>query len=166
MKTSAPNGGGAFTIRDSHSGENVKMTSRFSRYAPRVVMLAVALIFLAAMLAFAAGAQNQAHTVIERRLNFRPGRTGAAVSGTARYGMSYVYRVRAREGQTTVVRLTSPAKRALFSVIAPDGETIEGAFTTAQWSGELPQTGEYRIVVVMEDQVANKVPYKLSVSIR
>lgn len=111
--------------------------------------------------------QNMRHTVVERRVKFPRGRSKATVSGRARYGMSYVYSVRAKAGQNMELRLNSRGRAATFSLFAP-GETQDApkAFAASQWSGILPQAGDYTIVVVMNEKRLSNVRYTLEVTVK
>lgn len=111
-------------------------------------------------------AQNMSVTVIERRVKFAKGQTSVALRGKARYAMSYVYHVRAQKGQHMSVRLNSDRGLVTFSLTAPDTQTVENAFGTRDWSGDLPQTGDYSIVLVMNDEKGGNVPYTLVVAIK
>jgi hypothetical protein len=105
-------------------------------------------------------------TVVERRVKFARGTHRASVPGRAKYGMSYVYKLGARAGQNMNVLLSSKNGLVTFSVIAPNDETIPGAFGVGTWSGELPQSGDYSIVVVMNTERAGSVPFTLDVTIQ
>lgn len=112
-----------------------------------------------------ASAQNMSHTVVEKQVKFARGKNKATLSGSAKYGMSYVYTLRAKEGQTMEISLSGNNPELTFSLILPDEETDENGFGVTDWTGELPQTGDYRIVVVMNDENSRAVPYKLEVKI-
>lgn len=110
-------------------------------------------------------AQNMGGTVVEQRVNFPKGSHGTTKSGRAKYGMSYVYILGAASGQTMNLNLTSTGSKVTFSLIAPNGDTVGGAFGVRSWSGNLTQTGDYQIVAVMNDSHGGNVPYSLKVSI-
>ena len=113
-----------------------------------------------------ASAQNMQHTVVTKEVRFARGKHQATLRGSAKYGMSYVFKLGAKEGQTMDIRLVGKNSQLTFSLIAPDEETIEGAFGVANWSGVLPQSGKYSVVVVMNDENAARVPYTLEVKIK
>lgn len=113
-----------------------------------------------------ATAQNMQHTVVTKDVRFARGKHQTSLRGSAKYGMSYVFNLRAKQGQTMDIRLTGKNSQLGFSLIAPDDETIEGAFGVANWSGVLPQSGKYSIVVVMNDEKSARVPYALAVTIK
>jgi len=64
------------------------------------------------------------------------------------------------------LQLSSSRGLVKFSLIAPSTDTINNAFLVTNWSGELPQSGDYSIVVVMNSERAGNVAYTLSVSIQ
>ncbi len=110
-------------------------------------------------------AQNMSGSVVKKEVKFARGKSQATLRGTAKYAMSYVFDLDARSGQTMEINLAGKNSQLTFSVIAPDEETIDGAFGVAKWSGELPQSGKYSIVVVMNDENARPVPFSLIIKI-
>lgn len=129
-----------------------------------VVSFAFAVIFVGG--AQIVSAQNMSNTVVTRQVKFPRGQNKAILRGTAKYAMSYVYNLVAKKGQTMEISLAGKNAELKFSLIQPDEETIEDAFTVSEWSGELPQSGKYSIVVVMNDENAAAVPYTLQVKIK
>jgi hypothetical protein len=113
----------------------------------------------------AVSAQNMQGTVVKKQVKFARGQNKATLRGTAKYGMSYVFNLGAKAGQTMEIRLTGKNSELSFSLIAPDEETMEGGFGVTDWSGELPQSGNYSIIVVMNDENARGVPFTLNVKI-
>ena len=130
------------------------------------VLTAMALVALLVAGSIQSPAQNMSGTVVERRVKFAKGKTSITLRGKANYGMSYVYNVSARKGQRMSVQLKSDRGLVALSLIAPDARTVENAFLIKDWSGDLAQTGDYSIVVVMNDEKASNVPYSLEVTIR
>ena len=110
--------------------------------------------------------QNMAGTVVTKDVKFARGKSQATLRGTAKYGRSYVFDLGARSGQTMDISLLGKNPQLTFSLIAPDTETIDGAFGVANWSGDLPQSGKYSIVVAMNDENASGVPFSLTVKIK
>ena len=112
-------------------------------------------------------AQSMRHTVVERRVKFAQGKSKAILRGKANYAMSYVYLVGARKDQTMEVRLSSKGSVVKFSIVAPE-ETkgIDDAFLVSDWKGKLPATGDYSIVVVMNEKDIANVAYALEVAIK
>jgi hypothetical protein len=115
---------------------------------------------------FAALAQNESGTVTERRIRFEKGRTTAVVKGAIAYAHSDVYTLGARKGQTMTLHVASRNPDVVFSVSAPSSSPVEGAFTVRDWSGELPESGDYTITVVNNRERSGATPYTLEVTIR
>jgi len=111
-------------------------------------------------------------TWAQKRVKFPPGRTTVVLKGRTTGGPSesggmnpVTYVLRARKGQTMTLHLTSAKKNAVFGVYAPGTELIEGAQSIADWSGELPKTGNYEIIVFPEDEKTNTT-FTLEITIR
>lgn len=101
---------------------------------------------------------------VTKRLAFKKGQVSAAVRGAIPNTLEgHEYVVRARQGQTMSVKLTSLKKGILFSVWAPNGDMVGEETGQRQWSGELPETGDYRIVINTE--TGGVARYKLEVQI-
>ena len=116
--------------------------------------------------ASAVSAQNMSSTVVTKEVKFAKGKHEATVTGVAKYGMSYVYKLGANAGQTIDVELVGKNKELIFSLMAPppDEDTISTMVRT--YNGELPKNGKYMIVVVMNDEKAPGVPFTLKVKIK
>lgn len=93
-----------------------------------------------------------------RPIRFAKGRSSGQVTGKT--GGADVWALRAREGQTMSVRISSPEKNAAFEIMTDD-YTV--ACRGTEWSGELPSSGEYRITVLASRGTAE---YSLDVAIR
>jgi hypothetical protein len=126
--------------------------------------LVVALLTLLLLIAPSAWAQ--------KRVKFPPGRTTVVLKGKTTGGPSesggmnpVSYKLRAREGQQMTLHLTSAKKNAVFGLYAPGMDLVEGAQSVADWSGTLPKTGDYEIIVFPQDEVTNTT-FTLEVTIR
>ena len=111
-------------------------------------------------------------TWAQKRVKFPPGRTTVILKGTTTGGPSesggmnaVSYKLRAQKGQTMILHLTSAKKNAVFGVYAPGTELIEGAQSVTDWSGTLPKTGDYEIIVFPEDEKTNTT-FTLEITIR
>jgi hypothetical protein len=125
------------------------------------ILAATALILFAVA---TAGAQKG--TTINRRVQFPRGRTTAVLKGKANWGASYVYRLRASAGQTMLVHITGVPT---FRIIAPGSRNytaLDGADNVQDWTGELPRTGDYQIIVGHANDNYTLAPYTLEVTIR
>jgi hypothetical protein len=131
------------------------------RIKPFRIFVATTLILLTVSMAFA-----QKGTTINRRVQFPPGRTTAVLKGKANWGANYVYRLRARAGQTMIVHVTGVPT---FRIIAPGSrnyEALAGADNVQDWTGELPRTGDYQIIVGHANDNYTLAPYTLEVTVR
>jgi hypothetical protein len=112
-----------------------------------VTTLTIVLIFLYAV---DAAAQTR------RRIRFGKGASSASVSGVIK---GYAYRdyvIGAREGQTLSVAL-SGSSAADLAIFMPDGGNL-GADSTgvADWTGELPASGDYVVRILMPRSAARR----------
>ncbi|HEX8723165.1 MAG TPA: hypothetical protein VF736_21285 [Pyrinomonadaceae bacterium] len=98
---------------------------------------------------------------VPKRVRFARGRTTAVVKDTVRLCTSHEYRLRARAGQTMTVHLATGSKTS-FTLYTPAGDTPDGADGSKDWSGELPESGEYTITIGTDATAA----YTLEVTIR
>ncbi|MFN2595761.1 MAG: hypothetical protein ABR563_00975 [Pyrinomonadaceae bacterium] len=95
---------------------------------------------------FAAAAFAQCRTGAPARVAFVRGSTSARVESVMRIKGDACYSLRARAGQQMIVSLSSAHDFARFNVFPPSKDhTI--ASETAEWSGVLPETGDYVIAV-------------------
>lgn len=113
-----------------------------------------------------------------RRISFARGQTSTILRARLKPYTNHVYRLSARKGQHMAVRLQAPVNDVVFWVqsrkYSPGRDTLllEGIYKggVADWSGELPVTGEYEIYVsnppVSDHPVKRALPYKLAVEIR
>ncbi len=99
--------------------------------------------------------------VIPKQVRFARGRTTAVIKDTVRLCTSHEYTLRASAGQTMSLNLAT-GRRTSFTLQAPSGDTLEGADGVKNWSGELPETGDY-VVSIGTDATA---AYTLEVTIR
>ena len=95
-----------------------------------------------------------------RRIQFARGRSSATVQDAVVRGTTDTYVLNARANQTMRVNISSVEDNAVFDVVAPNGQTLESE--TTSFSGKLPATGDYRIVV---GGTRGNATYKLQVGI-
>lgn len=108
----------------------------------------------------------------QKRVKFPPGRTTAILKGKTTGGPSesggmnpVSYVLRARKGQQMTLHLTSAKKNAVFAVYLPGMNLLEGAQNGTDWSGVLPKSGNYEIIVFPQDEMTNTT-FTLEVTIR
>ena len=103
---------------------------------------------------------------VTKRVKFAKGKHSATISGAVIRGDRDTYILGAASGQTMTVGITSLEKNAVFQIEAPNGGYLEGAGEmddAMSFKGELPQKGDYRIVV---GGTRGNATYKLTVSIK
>jgi hypothetical protein len=97
-----------------------------------------------------------------RRIRFGRGRTTAVLKGAIVRGEDDSYKLRASKGQTMSVHVTSVENNAVFEIFAPNsGRSMAGVGN--DWSGKLPRSGDYTIVVSAE---RGNAEYTLEVTVR
>lgn len=116
--------------------------------------------------ATAVAAQNMSGSVVTKEVRFAKGKHEAVVQGNAKYGMSYVYNLGAKAGQTIDVELVGKNAELIFSLIAPPPNDDVISSMVKTFNGDLPSNGKYMIVVVMNDENAKNVPFTLKVKIK
>jgi len=106
------------------------------------------------------------------RVRFPPGRTTVIVTGKTTGGPSesggmdpIAYRLRARKGQAMTLHLVSAKKNAIFGVFLPGMEPLDVGPSAKDWSGELPKSGDYEIMVYPEDE-ATDTTFTLEITVR
>jgi hypothetical protein len=101
------------------------------------------------------------------RIRFQRGKSTAVIENAVVRGDRDRYLLGARAGQSMSVRITSLERNAVFTVYRPGGQralagTEEGK-DAVRWSGRLPATGDYEILV---GGTRGNASYTLTVSIR
>jgi hypothetical protein len=102
----------------------------------------------------------------ESRITLKRGRASATVKGSVAWGRSDSHKLAAREGQKLTLKLTSSNTQVLFALFAPDGKIFLDAVAAREWSGELPQKGDYTITVVNNEEDSPASPYTLEVKLK
>jgi hypothetical protein len=120
----------------------------------RAVLLAL-LLLLTTVTAPAQGGST-------RRIRFPRGRTTTIIKGAVVRGDRDRYLLRARAGQTLIVHITSIENNAVFDVHVPGGRRTLAQEAT-DWTGELPRSGDYVIVV---GGTRGNAGYTLEVTVR
>lgn len=96
----------------------------------------------------------------QQQVKFKRGASSGEVKGGVARGEVMIYLIRAKRGQRMNLEIQSVEGNAVFKVIDPNTNAL--AEGEKSWSGELPQTGKYQVVVGTERGGAS---YTLSVSI-
>lgn len=108
---------------------------------------------------------QQGRLAVEKRISLSRGRT-RTIRGKTYSSTSYVYKLRAQKDQRLEARVTAEGGDATFSIVPPGTEILENAAGVKEWSGTLPQTGEYSVIVSITSTSELKVPYTLELTIR
>lgn len=98
--------------------------------------------------------------VTVKRIKFARGGTSSVITGSIGRASEHDFLLGARREQSMTVSLSSEG--ALFCVYAPDGTPLM-EMSNVDWSGVLPQSGDYRIKVFANGREGQ---YSLDVSIR
>ncbi|MDT5261848.1 MAG: hypothetical protein QOC61_852 [Acidobacteriota bacterium] len=98
-------------------------------------------------------------------VRFGKGRTTAILKGRADNAHGFTYKLAAKKGQTMTVHVTATGGAAIFSITAPGGP-IEDGLEVKDWTGELPDTGNYLIAVWNKKKRGAAIPYTLELTIR
>ena len=95
------------------------------------------------------------------RIRFTRGNSGATIQSSVVRGTRDTYLVAANRRQTMNVSITSLEKNAVFDIQGPNGKLIKQE--TTSWSGVLPTSGDYRIIV---GGTRGNASYRLRVSVK
>jgi hypothetical protein len=132
------------------------MTQPQTQTARRALLLA-ALLLLTTVTAPAAAQSDRT-----RRIRFARGRTTKVINDAVVRGTRDRYLLRAGAGQTLIVHITSLENNAVFDIGAPGGRRTIAQEST-DWTGELPRSGDYIIVV---GGTRGNATYTLEVTVR
>lgn len=140
----------------------------------RTLLLAAALLCALAP----APALGQAEPQVQP-IRFARGTSGAEVTGAVVRGERALFSLEARAGQTLTARITAPEGNAVFQIWRPgavprqqdgmaviDGTALPGAAEgedARSWSGKLPASGAYLIVV---GGTRGNAEFRLSVTVQ
>lgn len=81
-----------------------------------------------------------------RRVQFRRGSSSTTVQGKVSVGLPDTYLLGARAGQVMTVQLTAPGQKVRFMIMTSKTTEVLADNTTS-WTGTLPETGDYHILV-------------------
>ena len=96
-----------------------------------------------------------------RRVQFRRGSSSTSLQGRVSISMPDTLIVGARAGQVMTVQLTSPGK--VRFMLMTSRTTMSLADNTQSWTGTLPETGDYLILVEADDKGAT---YSMTITIK
>jgi len=96
-----------------------------------------------------------------RRVQFKRGASSTTVQGRVSLELSDTWIIGARAGQVMTVQLTSPRK--VRFMLMTSKTTTSLADRTTSWTGTLPETGDYLLLV---DTDAKAAPYSMTITIK
>jgi hypothetical protein len=97
-----------------------------------------------------------------RRVQFKRGMSSATLQGKVSIALPDTYLVGARAGQVMTVQLTARAKSVRFVVMTPGTMSLV-ADNARTWTGTLPETGDYHIIIDADEQGGT---YSMTISIK
>ena len=97
----------------------------------------------------------------QRRVQFKRGTSSTTLQGHVTRALSETYIVGAREGQVMTVTLTGPNKSLNFLVSSPKTTSLI-ADNSRNWTGTLPETGDYTIIV----QADARATFSITISVK
>ncbi|HEY6120450.1 MAG TPA: hypothetical protein VIV66_10845 [Pyrinomonadaceae bacterium] len=130
----------------------------------KLIWKTILLAFLTTCVSDQALAQKGTH--IFKRVTFRSGTNSTVIKGSARWGASYIYLLRARAGQTLSVRLQGVPVLRIIPPGAKHFEPLPGADLVKEWSGTLPRTGDYQLDLGHTDDRYGSAPFTLEIKVQ
>lgn len=102
------------------------------------------------------------------RVEFKRGAHSIAINGTVRGDEQAEYVLAARKGQKLIIKLTSiPSRSSVFQLLGPDNDTLGLEYdANYNYSGTLPKTGDYFIIVARPTKSKGTSKYRLSIAVR
>jgi hypothetical protein len=97
-----------------------------------------------------------------RRLQFKRGSSSTTVQGKVSIALPDTFLLGARAGQVMTVQLTAPRKAVSFLVMSSKTTALL-ASNTRSWTGTLPETGDYHIIVDADEKAST---YSMTVTIK
>jgi hypothetical protein len=97
-----------------------------------------------------------------RRVQFKRGTSETTLQGRVSIALPDTLLIGARAGQVMTVKLTAPRKEVRFLLMSPRTRDLV-ADNARQWTGTLPETGDYTIIVDADERAST---YSLTISIK
>ena len=123
----------------------------------------VSLVVLASLMPAMVRADGSQGNFSEQRIRFARGAHSATLRGQVSRSKAILYKVGAKRGQSMTVRLEGDAKTK-FDLSGPKDSSGQAMVSgETEWSGTLPEDGDYKIFVFTEDRV--NAPFTVTVTI-
>jgi hypothetical protein len=88
---------------------------------------------------------------VTKTIRFPKGSSTARIQGAIPGILEgHEYKFKARGQQSAVISLSSNREDIGFSILLPNGDTLQNKLRLRNWSGRLPVGGEYRIMINTE----------------
>jgi len=97
-----------------------------------------------------------------RRVQFKRGASSTTLQGKVSIALPDTYLIGARAGQVMTVQLTAPRSSVRFMLMTSRTTTLL-ADNTRSWTGTLPETGDYHIIVDADEKGGT---YSMTISIK
>jgi len=97
-----------------------------------------------------------------RRVQFKRGMSSTTVSGKVSIALPDMYLIGARAGQVMTVQLTAPRQSVRFMIMSSTTSQMI-ADNRRTWTGTLPETGDYHILVDADEKGGT---YSMTISIK
>jgi hypothetical protein len=103
-----------------------------------------------------------------KRIEFKPGTTSTVINDKVRGTEEAEYVFSAKKGQKLIVHLTStPRKSSVFDLKAPNNADLGLEYdANYDYTGTLPETGDYMIIVARPTTSPGTSTYRLSITVR
>lgn len=98
---------------------------------------------------------------INYSVRFGRGKTSTSIARRIELGTSHNYSFAAKKGQTMRVTLTT-GNATSFTIFSPTEGILENADGVLRWTGKLPESGEYSILIGTD----RSAKYTLEISIK
>lgn len=127
--------------------------------------LLTSFIVLALLAGSLPAALAQGQFAVEKKVRLSRGKT-KTLRGKTDSSTSYVYKIQADKDRRLEARLTSEAATATFSIVPPGTQILENGAGVKEWTGVLPETGIYSIIVAVQASAGAEVPYTLELTLQ
>ncbi len=103
-----------------------------------------------------------------KRIEFKPGTNSTVINDKVHGTEEAEYVLAAKKGQKLIVHLTSvPRKSSVFDLKAPNNADLGLEYdANYDYTGTLPETGDYMIIVARPTTSPGTSTYRLSITVR
>ena len=103
-----------------------------------------------------------------KRIEFKPGATSTIINDKVHGTEEAEYVLSAKKGQKLIIHMTSvPRKSSVFDLKAPNNADLGLEYdANYDYTGTLPETGDYMIIVARPTTSPGTSTYRLSITVR